>query len=111
MNKEEILLKSKNENRKGDELQRIHTDEGIFAGCMIPMMFLGILLIFNLIHGEIKIVSITINIKDFLGILIMVQSFITSLYCFYYSHKKSQLAFSIFVAIGFVLLSIKIFLL
>lgn len=105
MNKEDVLLRSKNENKKGDELQRSNKLQsegyGYYAVSVILLAF-AILTEFDAVKGVVGIFGIQVQFRDFCYLSLMVGLFVQSISKYYFLRKKIYLAFSIFWAIGFL---------
>lgn len=105
MEKEDILLKSKNDNRKGDELQIKNRQNAEMFGYGSVMFILVILMIMGnkLVSGEVRIGSMTILFDDFIALLVAL-----SLVCefgakFYFARKWWQLLLALFFLCGIIL--------
>ena len=101
MEKEDILLKSKNDNRKGDELQVQNKQNAEMFGYGSVMFVLVILMIMGseLVRGEVQIGSMTMLFEDFITLLVGL-----SLVCefgakFYFTRKWWQLLLALFFAL------------
>lgn len=104
MEKEDILLKSKNDNRKGDELQVQNKQNAEMFGYGSVMFVLVILMIMGseLVSGEVQIGSMTMLFEDFITLLVGL-----SLVCefgakFYFTHKWWQLLLALFFLAGII---------
>lgn len=98
MNKEDILLKSKNDNRKGDELQvKNRQNAEMFGGTVVIAVLLILAIIGpNFIRGEIQIGSATVLIEDFINILLDLGLGSEFAAKFYYERKWWQLVLALF---------------
>lgn len=105
MNKEDVLLRSKNENKKGDELQRSNKlkSEGYgYFTVSIILVALTILSYFEVISGNINFFGKTIQFLDFCEIMFITSMLVEYTCKYYFLRKKTYFAFSIFWAIGFL---------
>lgn len=104
MKKEDILLKSKNDNRKGDELQVQNKQNAEMFGYGSVMFVLFILMIMGseLVSGEVQIGSMTMLFEDFITLLVGL-----SLVCefgakFYFTRKWWQLLLTLLFLAGII---------
>lgn len=98
MEKEDILLKSKNDNRKGDELQVQNKQNAEMFGYGSVMFVLVVLMVMgsDFVSGEIRIGSMTMLFYDFITLLVGL-----SLVCefgakFYFARRWWQLLLALF---------------
>lgn len=104
MKKEDILLKSKNDNRNGDELQVQNKQNAEMFGYGSVMFVLFILMIMGseLVSGEVRIGSLTMMFEDFITLLVGL-----SLVCefgakFYFTRKWWQLLLTLIFLAGII---------
>lgn len=102
MNKEEILLRNKNDNRKGDELEKKHDMMGELLGLHVADFVLCALYLFDLIKGTVQIGTISMDVRNLIGGLITLQFTVELSYRYYHSKKKWQLACAIIFGVGLV---------
>lgn len=104
MEKEDILLKSKNDNRKGDELQVQNKQNAEMFGYGSVMFVLVVLMVMgsDFVSGEIRIGSMTMLFYDFITLLVGL-----SLVCefgakFYFARRWWQLLLALFFLAGII---------
>ena len=104
MEREDILLKSKNDSRNGDELQVQNKQNAEMFGYGSVMFVLVILMIMGseLVRGEVQIGSMTMLFEDFITLLVGL-----SLVCefgakFYFTRKWWQLLLALFFLAGII---------
>lgn len=103
MNKDDILLKSKNDNSKGDELELQNKNEAekLSYFIMAIIILIGVILCdMGVISGYISFGSKTISIDDFFSLTLILG--IASEYAFkyYYLRKRWHLIVGIFFCLG-----------
>ena len=104
MEKEDILLKSKNDNRKGDELQVQNKQNAEMFGYGSVMFVLGVLMVMgsDFVSGEIRIGSMTMLFYDFITLLVglcLVCEFGSN---FYFARRWWQLLLALFFLAGII---------
>ena len=105
MKKEDVLLRSREENKKGDELQRSNKSKseryGYYTISIILLVF-AILTEFDAVKGVVDIFGMQIQFRDFCFLSMILSLFVECISKYYFLRKKRYLAFSIFWAIGFL---------
>lgn len=109
MNKEEILLRSRNDNRKGDELQKNQEKNATFLGYEITNIILGVIYVFGLMKGKVNFLSYTVDIQDFIGTLVVLSLIIELGYRWYFSRKMWQLIFALIMGIAIIINVVMVF--
>lgn len=112
MEKEEILKQSRNENKKGDELEKNKEEKVEFnryftMGTAFVIIYL--LTITGAIRGTIFVFQKAIDIKDLYGLLIILSCTVATWSKFYYSRKKRYLLYLLFFGLGLVIGIYRIF--
>lgn len=112
MKKEDVLLRSKNENRRGDELQRSNKlkSEGYgYFTVSIILVALTILSYFEVISGNVNFFGKTIQFRDFCEIMFITSMLVEYTCKYYFLRIKRYLCFSLFWTCGFVTEILRIF--
>ena len=103
MNKEEILKKSREENRHGDELEKAKKETALNNGYFIASLFLSLLAIscyLGIRNGNVIIFSKRIDLADVLWFIIFLSSAIEYGTKYVYLKQKRDLFIMIFWLLG-----------
>lgn len=103
MNKEEILKKSREENRYGDELEKAKKETALNNGYFIASLFLSLLAIscyLGITNGNVIIFSKRIDLADVLWFIIFLSSAIEYGTKYVYLKQKRDLFIMIFWLLG-----------
>lgn len=103
MNKEEILKKSREENRYGDELEKSKKETALNNGYFIASLFLSLLAIscyLGITNGNVIIFSKRIDLADVLWFIIFLSSAIEYGTKYVYLKQKRDLFIMIFWLLG-----------
>ncbi len=103
MKKEDILEKSRNENREGDELDKI-TQENISKksneAMVTVLLIAGVLALFDMLKGTLYLGIIKIPFSSFCLFIIFLGELVQSSYRYSYSKKRKYLWKAIFYLVG-----------
>ena len=105
MDKDEILLKSKNDNNRGDELELQNKDKAEKSSYFIIdiIILMGVILCdMGIINGYISFGSKTISIDDFFSLTLILSIAGEYIFKYYYSRKRWHLIVCIFFSTGFL---------
>lgn len=103
MNKEEILKKSREENRHGDELEKTKKETALNTGYFIASLFLSLLAIscyLGITNGNVIIFSKRIDLADVLWFIIFLSSAIEYGTKYVYLKQNRDLFIMIFWLLG-----------
>lgn len=105
MNKEEILKKSREENRHGDELEKAKKETALNNGYFIAYVFLSLLAIscyLGITNGNVIISSKRIDLADILWFIFFLSSAVENGTKYVYLKQKKHLFITVFWLLGVV---------
>ncbi len=112
MEREDILSKSRNENKKGDELTKRNEEKSEFfryysIGMMIAFVYF--LCMTEIVKGNIYVFQKPMSINEFCGMLIIFSCVVSTAVKYHDSRKRSTLLFLLFWISGFLMGIYRIF--
>lgn len=112
MNREDVLSKSRYENKKGDERERLLKYQSYsisFAILAASLMIVSFLSYLNVIHGKIRMGEVTFSLYELTLFLLFEFGIIFGLSRFFLLKKKVSLIWILISFAGFLMLFLGIY--
>lgn len=110
MNKEEVLRRSREENKNGDERDKYTRERAINYSLLVVILLLVIVVVFDYLHiiqGEVIINDNTIPVGVFCSFFVFAGSAIECSLHYYYHRKKRYLLEAVLFVLLLLLIIIK----